>query len=37
MAEDSFFQQFLAAISKLGPISMPFDESFKDVYLSFLA
>jgi hypothetical protein len=35
MAEDSFFQQFLAAISKLGPISMPFDESFKDVYLSF--
>ena len=35
MAEDSFFQMFLTEISKLSSISIAFDDSFRDVYLSF--
>ena len=35
MAEDSFFHQFLVAISKLGSMSLSSDEVFKDIYLPF--
>jgi hypothetical protein len=35
VAEGSFFQIFLTAISKIDLMSIAFDEDFKDVYLSF--
>ena len=35
MAEDAFFPLFMAAVTKFGSLNVPFDEGFKDVYLSF--
>lgn len=35
MAEDSFLPHYLDALSKIGGSGLPFNESFRDVYLTF--
>jgi len=35
LAEDAFFPRFMDAVSKIGPPNTPFNDSFRDVYLSY--
>jgi len=35
LAEDSFLPRYLDALSKIGRLKLSFDESFKDIYLTF--